>query len=99
MFKKSFTSDFCGTYNPGPLTLGSEDFLKVYAIEVWGFPDEHSHNVQGEYRRVREKKKQSNARRTKNALVSGSFNQVYFVLKICLNKLNLTDKSVLIYIV
>ena len=80
MFKKSFTSDFDGTYNPGPLTLGSEDFLKVYAIEIWGFPDDNSHNIQEEYRRLKEKKKQSNARRTKNALVSGSFNQVRNIL-------------------
>lgn len=76
MFKKSFTTDFDETFETGPLTMSSEEFLKLYSIEIWGFPDISSHKRHQEFRRLQDKRKQTNARNTKKALFEGDFNQV-----------------------
>lgn len=76
MFRKSYSRDSGDTYQEGILSLDSKEFLSVHCIEIWGFPDNTSHKVQQEYRRLQQKKKMKSANHTKNALFSGDYNKV-----------------------
>lgn len=80
IFRKSYSRDSGDTYEEGILTLDSSEYLKVLCLEVWGFPDNNSHKIQNEYRRLQHKKKMRSANNTKNALFSGDYNQVRLFL-------------------
>ena len=79
MLKKSFSNDIDDTFESGILTLDSNDFLKVSAIEVWGLPEHNTFKILKEYHQRVNKQKKNNAMRNKKALFNNDFNKVKFI--------------------
>lgn len=81
MFKKSFTNEVDDTFEPGMISLDTNDFLKVLAIEVWGLPERDSFRILREFREREQNRRKNDAMRNKKALFDNDFNRVELTRK------------------
>lgn len=69
------------TFESGILTLDSNDFLTLSAIEIWGLPERNTFALWEEFKISEHKRRKNNAMRNKKALFDNDFNKVSLIRK------------------